>query len=53
MMQKLADFCNADNAVQAVWLGHASCLVQMEGCTFLTDPVFSERCSPVQWFGLR
>ncbi|KAL3152059.1 hypothetical protein ABBQ32_001170 [Trebouxia sp. C0010 RCD-2024] len=40
-------------AVQAFWLGHASCLVQMEGFTFLTDPVFSQRCSPVQWMGPR
>lgn len=41
----------AGEAVQAFWLGHASCLVQMEGVTFLTDPVFSQRCSPVQWMG--
>ena len=41
----------AGDAVQAFWLGHASCLVQMEGVTFLTDPVFSQRCSPLQWMG--
>ena len=41
----------AEKAVQAVWLGHASCLVQIEGFNFLTDPVFSQRCSPVQWLG--
>ena len=34
-----------------MWIGHASCLVQMEGVAFLTDPVFSERCSPTQWAG--
>lgn len=39
------------NAVQATWLGHASCLVQMEGVNFLTDPIFSQRCSPLQWLG--
>lgn len=39
--------------MQATWLGHASCLVQMEGVNFLTDPVFSQRCSPVQWKGPR
>ena len=39
--------------VQCVWLGHASCLVQMEGVTFLTDPVFSQRASPFQWAGPR
>ena len=37
--------------ITAVWMGHASVLVKMEGVTFLTDPVFSERCSPVQWAG--
>lgn len=41
------------NAVQVTWLGHASCLVQMEGINFLTDPIFSQRCSPVQWFGTK
>lgn len=41
------------DGIQAAWLGHASVLVQMEGVTFLTDPVFSERCSPVQWMGPR
>lgn len=31
-------------ALQMVWIGHATMLVQMAGLTFLTDPVFSERC---------
>ncbi|KAL3133187.1 hypothetical protein ABBQ38_007077 [Trebouxia sp. C0009 RCD-2024] len=43
----------AKDAVQVTWLGHASCLVQMDGVNFLTDPVFSQRCSPVQWKGPR
>lgn len=38
----------AGDAVQAVWVGHATCLVQLDGVTFLTDPVLSERCSGVQ-----
>lgn len=33
------------------WLGHATCLVQMKGQTFLTDPHFSERASPVSFIG--
>ena len=36
---------SAAGEVQAVWVGHASLLVQMHGVTFLTDPVLSERCS--------
>jgi N-acyl-phosphatidylethanolamine-hydrolysing phospholipase D len=39
------------DAIQTTWIGHASALVQMEGVTFLTDPIFSERCSPFQWIG--
>ncbi|KAG2486110.1 hypothetical protein HYH03_015205 [Edaphochlamys debaryana] len=39
------------DAIQAVWVGHATVLVQMGGATFLTDPVFSERCSPTQLYG--
>ena len=32
-------------------LGHSTLLIQMSGKYFLTDPVFSERVSPVQWLG--
>ena len=32
-------------------IGHSTLLVQMEGKFWLTDPVFSERVSPVQWAG--
>lgn len=39
------------SAIQITWLGHSSLLVQMAGCNIVTDPVFSERCSPSQWFG--
>ena len=34
-----------------MWIGHASCLVKINGVTVLTDPIFSERCSPVQFAG--
>lgn len=37
--------------VQCTWIGHASCLVQMEGINLLTDPIFSQRCAPVQFAG--
>jgi L-ascorbate metabolism protein UlaG (beta-lactamase superfamily) len=33
------------------WIGHASALVQLGGINVLTDPIFSERASPVQWAG--
>mmetsp|Transcript_37707 Transcript_37707/g.95348 ORF Transcript_37707/g.95348 Transcript_37707/m.95348 type:complete len:471 (-) Transcript_37707:601-2013(-) len=39
------------DAIQAVWAGHATVLVQQGGLAYITDPVFSERCSAVQWAG--
>jgi L-ascorbate metabolism protein UlaG (beta-lactamase superfamily) len=33
------------------WIGHATVLLQMNGKNILTDPLFSERASPVQWAG--
>ena len=33
------------------WLGHASALVELDGTRILTDPVFSQRCSPWQQVG--
>lgn len=39
------------DAVKATWVGHASLLVHMGGLTFLTDPVFSDRCSPFTFMG--
>lgn len=33
------------------WIGHSSFLLCLPGLTLLTDPVFSERCSPVRFAG--
>ena len=35
------------------WIGHSSFLVRMDGATFLTDPMFSERASPFSFMGPR
>lgn len=36
----------------SVWrLGHSSLLFKLNNKLWLTDPVFSERSSPVQWYG--
>jgi N-acyl-phosphatidylethanolamine-hydrolysing phospholipase D len=37
--------------IQLTWLGHASVLMQVQGCNVVTDPVFSQRCAPTQWSG--
>jgi len=33
------------------WIGHSTLLVRMDGVTLLTDPIFSERASPVGFAG--
>ena len=33
------------------WIGHSTFLLRLPGLTVLTDPVFSKRCSPVQFAG--
>jgi len=35
------------------WIGHATALVQLGGLSVLTDPIFSERASPVSFLGPR
>ena len=35
------------------FIGHSTFLIRLAGLTLLTDPIFSERCSPVAWAGPR
>lgn len=42
-----------DSGVTATWVNHATFLLQTAGSTVLTDPIFSERASPVGWAGPR
>ncbi|MBN1465424.1 MBL fold metallo-hydrolase [candidate division KSB1 bacterium] len=37
--------------VQITWLGHSTVLMQFEGHTLLTDPMFGDRASPVSFMG--
>lgn len=37
--------------IQSTWIGHASVFVQMSGFNIITDPIFSKRCSAVQFAG--
>lgn len=37
--------------IRYTWIGHATGLLQLRGVNVLTDPMFSQRASPVQWLG--
>ena len=45
-----ADLANAPDA-SLFRLGHSTVLLKLDGAFWLTDPVFSDRASPVQWAG--
>ncbi|EMY60318.1 beta-lactamase family protein [Leptospira terpstrae serovar Hualin str. LT 11-33 = ATCC 700639] len=37
--------------LSVTWVGHATTLIQIDGVNILTDPIWSERCSPVSFIG--
>jgi L-ascorbate metabolism protein UlaG (beta-lactamase superfamily) len=39
------------SGLRITWFGHSSLLVELDGKRFLTDPVWSERCSPSSVLG--
>lgn len=46
------DFSNTvSEDVSVTWFGHSTVLIQIGGKKILIDPVFSNRSSPVSWFG--
>lgn len=42
---------DAKSTHYAIWIGHATYLLNTGDVTVLTDPIFSERASPVGWAG--
>ncbi|OPX99308.1 MAG: metal-dependent hydrolase [Syntrophorhabdus sp. PtaB.Bin047] len=40
-----------EGSIRVTPVGHATFLIQMDGLNILTDPIWSERCSPVSWVG--
>ena len=40
-----------ETGLRTTWLGHSTVLVELDGHTVLTDPVFGERASPVRFAG--
>lgn len=43
----------AAGPLAVTWLGHATALIEIDGYRVLTDPVWSERCSPSRSIGPR
>jgi N-acyl-phosphatidylethanolamine-hydrolysing phospholipase D len=41
----------AADAITATWVGHSTFLVQVGALNVLTDPVWGERASPLEWAG--
>src|SRR5437868_6741390 len=41
------------SGLRVTWLGHSTLLIEIDGHRVLTDPVWSERASPLDWVGPR
>jgi L-ascorbate metabolism protein UlaG (beta-lactamase superfamily) len=41
------------SGLRVTWFGHSSLLVEIDGHRVLTDPIWSERASPLTWIGPR
>jgi L-ascorbate metabolism protein UlaG (beta-lactamase superfamily) len=41
----------SEGQLRVTYIGHSTVLLQFDGLNVLTDPVWYERCSPVQWAG--
>ena len=41
----------ADPNMRVTWFGHSTCLIQIDGQTLLTDPMFGDRASPFSFVG--
>ncbi len=44
---------DAADALRLTFVGHMTFLLQWQGLNILTDPIWSERASPLQWMGPR
>ena len=41
------------SGLRVTWFGHSSTLLEVDGARLLTDPLWSDRASPVEWAGPR
>jgi len=44
---------NPPTGLRVTWLGHSTTYIELDGQRILTDPMFSERSSPIGWIGPR
>lgn len=40
-----------ESGLRITWFGHSSTLIEIDGVRILTDPIWSDRASPVDWAG--
>ena len=51
--KEIDDFCNknsSDAKIRVIWIGHSTCLVNLENKIILMDPVFSMRSLKVCFY---
>ncbi len=46
-------YIKGNDAPRVVYINHATVLIQTEGATILTDPIWSSRAGPVSWAGAK
>ncbi len=52
VVRSAADFDNHDSTnLRVTWLGHSTAIIEIDGKTLLTDPVWSDRASPFSFVG--
>lgn len=39
------------SGLRVTWMGHSTSIIEIDGARVLTDPVWSERPSPISWLG--
>lgn len=42
---------NYTDSLKLIFVNHSTFLIQMDTLNILTDPIWSDRCSPMQWIG--
>ena len=42
---------NYTDSIKLIFINHSTFLIQLDTINILTDPIWSQRCSPLQWLG--